>query len=462
MKKLLGSTLALALFVPASANAELLKNLKVGGQLDVQTTSAENVADQVTRGAGNHDHIGSAYSRAMLKIDWDLLDDVHARLSIVKGAGNLGTGPRIYGNGSESVQTAALTTTFVSEANVKIDKLFGFTDLTLGRQYFGEAGDLIVYYGPRDNYGMSVTALDAGRFDWNGESVSVTGVVGKVDTAGTNTLAPADGAVDLRGLVVSCNKNENVKGSLYVYNALTHNTGDIGAANGKNTNLYVFGLKSKFTFGGLMASAELAKNMGEDRSTANEHENFKGYALLAKVAYKADLQDVGAFTPWGEFGYGTGDSAAGTKGNGNRFFQSINSDYRPGGIYGRFDRNASYQLGNSNVFSSNGLTNRIIWGFGFKATPAALDKLTMGLAFYKYNFHTRVQDHNTPGTNVADSRSIGSEYDLTTEWKHSENVSIKGTLGSFQNGMYIKQTKSIASAGNNPVTMAALDFSIKF
>ena len=41
MKKLLGSTLALAMFMPAGANAEVLKNFKMSGQIDIQATTAE-------------------------------------------------------------------------------------------------------------------------------------------------------------------------------------------------------------------------------------------------------------------------------------------------------------------------------------------------------------------------------------------------------------------------------------
>jgi len=97
MKKLLGSTLALAMFVPTGANAELLKNLKLSGQLDVTAISAQNVTDFVTRPAqgntavatGNNDHIGHTYTRTMLSADWDLLDDVHGRVTLVKGAHNL-------------------------------------------------------------------------------------------------------------------------------------------------------------------------------------------------------------------------------------------------------------------------------------------------------------------------------------------------------------------------------------
>ncbi len=91
MKKLLGSTLALAMFLPTGASAELLKNLKISGQLDVQTTSARNVIDFVTRPTqgtftnGNNDRIGHAHTRTMVSGDWDLLDDVHARITLVKG-----------------------------------------------------------------------------------------------------------------------------------------------------------------------------------------------------------------------------------------------------------------------------------------------------------------------------------------------------------------------------------------
>ena len=464
MKKLLGTTLALAMLLPVGANAELLKNLKVGGQLDVQTTSARNVLDFATReaqgtntpaaatpNANNNDRIGHATTRLMLKMDWDLLDDVHARVTMVKGAWNHAA--RTYGSVSQDLNTIQ-SDTFVEEAFVKIDKLFGFTDMTLGRQFYGEAGDLVVYYGPRDNYGMTVNALDAGRFDWNGESMSLTGVVGKISDTGVATSGTT--ADDLRGLVASFNKNENVKGSAYIYNQVRHAIGALGAGapaavSGKNTFLYVAGLKAKVTSGGLLASAEFAKNFGSDRTGGTlNNSNFKGWAFLAKAAFKADLQDVGAFTPWGEFGYGTGDENGAFKGNTS--FTAINTDYRPGGIYGRFDDSAALQLGNgTRGMESTGLTNRVIWGVGFKATPASINKLTAGVQFYKYKLHTKVSDN-------VNSKSIGSEVDVTTEWKHSENVSIKGTLGSFQPGQFLAQQQTT----KNPAVMGALDFSIKF
>ncbi len=488
MKKLLGTTLALAMFVPAGANAELFKNLKVSGQLDVQAVSAHNVTDFVTRpnhlgggsgpgaaAASNNDRVGHAFTRTMLSADWDLLDDVHARVTLVKGIQNdAAARARTYGSGAQSLDNWQ-TQTLVQEAHVKIDKLAGHVDTTIGRQFYGEAGDLIVYFGPRDNYGFVTDSLDAFRFDWNGEHMSVTGLAGRTGDGTVNQLGSAATSTDLRGLIVSCKMHEMVKPTVYLYNSQTHATGGSGVAvpnnsgsgNGKNTNLYVFGLKAKVTTGGLTASAEYAKNFGDDRTTFNngglgpQSGRYTGWAFLAKAAYKADLSDVGAITPWGEFGVGTGDANYAHSGNGN--FQSINTDYRPGGVYGRFDQTAGVVLaqgigsGVNGSAASNGLSNRVIWGLGVKGTPAALNKLTTGLAYWRYAFH-RVAP-TAGGQKV--SRNIGSEVDFTADWKHSENVNVGVTVGQFLPGAHIKDLKG-ANAALNPARLYAADVKIKF
>lgn len=474
MKKLLGTTLALAMFIPAGANAELLKNFKASGNLDIQTTSARNVTDFVTRpnttGAVlNNDRIGHAQTRVIVKMDWDLLDDVHSRVTLVKGAEGGAGASRVYGAAANNI-TALEAAVSIEEANVKIDKVFGHVDVTAGRQFYGEEGDLIVYYGPRSAYGLRVDALDIFRADWNGEHMSVTGIAGK--TADTTVAGVGNAATDLRGIVVSCKMHEMVKPSLYVYNRVTHATGGLGQTapafnpTGKNTNLWVAGVKAKVTSGGFDGSLEVAKNFGEDRTTflgqtnGAQSANFKGYAVQLKAAYKIDLSDVGMVKPWGEFGMGTGDSNFSFAGNNT--FQAINTDYRPGGIYGRFDSGApaATVLGNGVAGfagSSNGLSNRVIWGVGVKATPSSLEKLTVGAAFYRYAFHRvapRVTGQKT-------SRNIGSEVNVTAKWAHSENVSLKATAGSFKPGAYVADVKG-AGAALNPAVMLAGDVSIKF
>jgi hypothetical protein len=242
---------------------------------------------------------------------------------------------------------------------------------------------------------------------------------------------------------------------VYLYNRVNHSPNQQGAANGLNDNLWVLGAKTKLTFGGLMAKAEIAKNFGENRTTfgTGNNANYSGWALLANLAYKADT-GIGSFTPWAEYGYGSGRQRSNT--NKNETFTAINSDYRPGGIYGRFDNLAATTLlGNVNSVASNGLANRTIYGIGLKATPASLAKLTTGVQYYKYAF-TRT---STLAGQV--SRNIGSEIDVTAEWKHSENVALKLTLGTFQPGAYVADTKG-ANATVNPATMAALDTFIRF
>ena len=470
MKKLLGSTLALAMFLPAGANAELLKNLKVGGQLDVQTTSARNITDFATRPNGgnvNNDRLGHANTRLMVKGDFDMLDDVHGRITLVKGASNHAT--RVYGAGAQNLD-AIQTAVVVEEAFAKVDKLIGGADLTAGRQFYGEPGDLIVYFGPRDNYGQTVSALDAFRADWSSEHMNVTAIAGK--TADTVIGGLGNAATDLRGVVVSCTKHENVKPSAYLYNRLTHATGGSGVAatptnglvEGRNSNLYVVGAKAKITSGAVNASVEAAKNFGEDRATfPGQPTNFKGYAVLGKAALKVDL-GAGMVTPWAEFGMGTGDSNYDFAGNNT--FQSIATDYRPGAIYGRFDQGAAVVLGAgvggfaaNGGAASNGLSNRIIWGGGVKFAPGAVSKLTVGGQFYRYAFHRMAPD----ATGDKASRNIGSEIDVTADWKHSENVSVNVAVGTFLPGAFVNDIKrGTTNDVSNPAVMASADLHIKF
>lgn len=57
----------------------------------------------------------------------------------------------------------------VQGTTVKVDRLAGLFDTTIGRQFFGEEGELIAYYGPRSNLGLETSAIDAARFDWSGD-----------------------------------------------------------------------------------------------------------------------------------------------------------------------------------------------------------------------------------------------------------------------------------------------------
>src|SRR5688500_17209601 len=94
MKKLLGAVIAAALlFPPGQASAELFKNLKVTGQLDVQANSAHNVSDFATRDGGLNvnDRLENVVTRLLMGLQWNLLDDVTANVQLRKNDRAWGT-----------------------------------------------------------------------------------------------------------------------------------------------------------------------------------------------------------------------------------------------------------------------------------------------------------------------------------------------------------------------------------
>ena len=443
MKKLLGSTLALAMFVPAGANAELLKNFKASGSLEVSAVSANNVTDFSTK---VYDKIGNAQTRLMVHGDWDLLDDVHARVTLSKN-------DRTYGQNTQSVHDIENAVN-ADESYVKIDKLFGGLDTTLGRQFYGEAGDLVIYFGPKYQlYGMPITSLDGGRFDWNGEKVGVTLLAAKV--TGTGLAVTNTGNVNLQGVDIHAKAMDNMSAAVYVYRRETINsTPAVGVVG--NDNLYVAGLKAKATLGIAWLKAEIAKDFGQMRTTTAGNPyaftgNYTGWAAKVNLGAKVDLNNLGAVTGWGEAGIGSGGK------NTNRNFQAIAGDYRPGGIYGRFGTGASQALGNGAPANLDGntLSNRVIVGAGVKVTPAALSKLTAGVSAWNYRFQNAADAAVVTGKG---NKGIGTEFDLDLTWAHSENVSVSAGVGSLQPGRNIRDQKPAV----NPATLAYTDFSVKF
>ena len=438
MKKLLGSTLAIALFVPAIANAELLKNFKMSGSLETDAVSATNVTDFKTK---KYDNIGTVQTRLMVHSDWDVLDDVHARVSLDKNN-------RTYGTGAENLQTVQAAVT-VDEAYVKVDKLFGGLDATVGRQYYGEPGDLVIYFGPKyDLYGMPITALDAGRFDVNGDKGGMTllaakavgGVVGSSNT----------GNVDIYGIDLHVRPADGTALSAYLYDRTTINsgTGPLGVVG--NDYLYLAGLKAKVSAAGAWLKAEFDKNFGANRTVPGNNRGVYGTtANYTGWEGKVDLGvKVSALTLWAQGGVGSGGTTPG------QIFQSIAGDYRPGSIYGRFAANANSlsSVGSGSPVGSldNGsLGNRVIIGAGFKVNPPMLSKLTTGFSWWSFR----------PGDSLG-RVNLGQEYDIDLTWAHSENVTLSAGVGDFQPDNAINANNG--AGGTSPARLGYADLAVKF
>ncbi|MBI5200207.1 MAG: hypothetical protein HY925_01360 [Elusimicrobia bacterium] len=509
MKMLLGSALTLALVLPSGpASAELLKNLKTTGSVDLQMVSSRNIGDLRTQQNANgggavgafgaytgNDLLGTSQTRVIAGLSWDLLDDVHAKVSLRKndrtwgttgsaGQGAAGSQALGHRDTAGTATNGVLGNTFVNEAWVKVDKLFGHLDTTLGRQFWGEPGDLVAFWGPKNVYGLFVTAIDAAAVSASNDWMNFQGIAGKTAGSAVGVVAGAD--VDVRGIDVAW-KMLPVKVNTFVWNQVTHAGAALGTApgaataGGLNDNLWLYGAKVKGEAMGGWFSGTVALNAGTNRNNATAatglpaaSANYIGKAILLDAGYKMDVADIGGFTPWATWGWGSGRHNTGSRHNEN--FTTIASDFRPGVMYGRFNSVSSYNLGNAigggittydgvGGVAAPGLTNRIIWGGGLKFNCARHQKSTLGVSYWDFNYQRATQVGATPATAVG-NRHIGSELDVQLDWAHSENVMLSGGWATFAPGGFIKESVRAASGGAgvgvNPATMLFADVSVKF
>lgn len=496
-KKLLGSALALAMLIPygPAQAADLMKNLKVDGGIDLQATSANNVTDFNT---GKYDHLGDAQVRVMVNAGWDLLDDVHSMVTLRDNSNFWGAGPSAVapagpGSASQNLNggagnTGLLNDIYLDQAYFKVDKVFGAVDTTLGRQFYGNAGDLVIYFGPYSNiYGLSVSAIDAARFDWSNDMFGVTGLAGKFKGTAVGTFEGAPGAgstttgdIDVQGLNLTAKGNDMWNGAAYIWEKETHNTpnGAIQGTSGvpgpqgyANDYLWVAGLKGKVAAGPAWLKAEFDKNFGSNRNLAagtgglagntlpGTSANYDGWALKIDLGAKADV-GVATLNPWAQFA----DASGGLNNNKNYGFQGINSDYRPGGIYGYFSSLGGTTLTGGIPSISNGnVGNRVIWGLGLNGTPAAISKLTAGVSYWDYHYQSALGEAQEIGSAAAvGNKHIGSELDVNLSWKHSDNVAFNVGWGQFWTGGAINNFNGAAHTGTSPVTLFSAGTSVKF
>src|SRR5438552_14392372 len=118
----LGLVLTLVESISFPAHADLFKNLKLDGSLETRSFSIDNETD---RNGTHDDYRGETNVRMMFGANFDFLDDVHGRFLLDRT-------PE-FGNGAPSVEGVEASLIF-DNAYVKIDKLLGHVDLTIGRQ----------------------------------------------------------------------------------------------------------------------------------------------------------------------------------------------------------------------------------------------------------------------------------------------------------------------------------------
>ncbi|MEI7482945.1 MAG: hypothetical protein WCK75_11450 [Elusimicrobiota bacterium] len=439
MKKVIGM-LAVVALVSSVASAELLKNFKYDGKIEINGYQSTNDVDFNSK---TKDAWSDVQTRVQLNAGFDLNEDVNAVVSVVKNNRN-------YGNNSESATTntavgsandGVLGNIFFEQAYLNLKGVLGI-DHKLGRQYYGNEGDLVVYYGPTAYpymWYLPVSAIDAWTGWYKTGKLDIQAVYGKLSDS---YVAPTDRDVNVNGLAANYELLTDLKLGAYMYEKKTMN-----APGTTDTTLDVAGVKATGKFMGFDYYGELAKNYG-----SNAGIDYTGTAFLANAKYGMDF--MGKWTFMGEFAVGSGEDK--TTDKKDKAFHSINSDYRSGVIVG--GQMELVGLADSDASATVTDTGLTTWNVGAKWNPSKVEKLDLTA---KYFFFAPTET-KCDGVKIGYT-TVGSEIDFAANWKHSETVSVRGTVAAFMpDKKYAKVALASATAKNDAVKYAGLDFIVKF
>lgn len=411
MKKIIAITAVMAFF-GSVASAELLKNFKYDGSIEVNAYNTNNTVDYNKKA---DDKKGDVDSRVMINASFDLNNDVNAVVSVVKNN-------RKYGTGSEDANTIQTSMIF-EQAYLNLKGVFGM-DHKLGRQYYGKAGDLVIYFGPLmwpyDN-GMTVNAIDGWTGWYKTGNWDIHAILGNE----ANSTANPNTDTRLSGI------NASTKIDRWNLNAYYYNEND--KSLGTSNYLGVLGARANWEcmfVKGLNLGLEYDMNMGKDTvlATNNEHQ---GYAYKINADYSMDI--MGKLGLEAEYVFASGDDNLTDKKD--KEYTSINGDYRPGILVGGGFTTA-YAMGSGSL----------VYGLGANWTPEKLNKLNVAAKYY---------DFSADKKSALTKKHEGAELDLVATWNHSENVSVKGYYA-----MFTPEKKN--NANDDAATMLGAAFNVKF
>jgi len=432
MKKLLGLSLAAAMVISAvPAKAEIFKNLQTKGEVEVNGVMTRNVRDAKTSAADNY---RNTQNRITFGATWDMLDDLHANVTAVKN-------DRYWGTATQDLNTIQSAIN-VMEANIVMDDLFGFK-AKIGRSFYGNEGDIIVYYGNEHLVdGLATSSVDLASFvrQYTMFGMENHAEVTYAKTSEVSMIADTD--VNFWAFKNVMNLNSDMDLGIFAYNKRTGN----GVYAMDNENLWIFDVNTNGKHGDLNWKLELAGNVGNaDAATADQ--SYRGWAAKVDLGYNAKINTIGVAPRLG-FAYGSGDSNVG--GKIDKSFKDLNPNYRPGYIYGK-SSDMFQAIGLNAISGKNGsLSNRMVWNIG--VTVDATEKLSFIADWYNFWLNNTITAANG-------QRNIGCELDLTANYKYASNVDLGIYAARFDVGGIVKE---VAPSNTNQMYKLGSYVSVRF
>jgi hypothetical protein len=445
----LGAAMALTALALTPVRAELLKNLKTDGSIEVRSFSIDNEAD---RNATNNDYRSDVRTRILAGATFDLLDDVHSRVLLRKNNHLFGQdasatatpGSPNLGNSSENLNQVQ-SSLALDNAYVKIDKVFSALDLTIGRQFYTSPEDFAVYLAPNDDDVLSVYSADLFRADAGiGNAVRFQGIAGKLNEATPYST----------GATAASNVNQDT--DLYGGSVETDAAGPMA-----NLAAFYYTRQNKFptALGNdtlNLTGAKLSGNLLEGLNYRLDFmQNFgRNNAFAARPAYDGTAYFIGvhygrSFSSGAQGGTeGMPVRAAFEYGRGTANFQTVSVGPRFGKIWGE----------QTTVPTAPSMVNRSQPGAGLNdlkvihgslgVSPVA--RLALDAHWYRFRYDVPT---------AAGLTSAGTEYDIVAAWKHSDNVSFEASWATFQVGDALD---NVGGTPTSPITRLGADVKIKF
>lgn len=287
MKKFSMMLIALALFVPAMASAQVnwYGQLDIMGSMD-REQGATNFADEYSY----------TDSRLFVGANFDLEENIEANVALMY-MGSWGDNYLAGQQADNSSDTGLLSKTVLAEANIVFKNLFDNDRLTLkvGKFYYGEKGDAIFYVGLRDMWKWGYTYSDD---SWNSAyNAGMDGAQLTYDDKEKLTLDLVYSKLANENSAVNSNKinmiiingkykvNDNISVRGYIYDSETL----IGTNDFDANRAEIIGIKPDVKFGALTASAEIAKAFSSRESKIFDQNLEDSVLTKLNASYQFDL-----------------------------------------------------------------------------------------------------------------------------------------------------------------------------
>lgn len=429
-----------------------LSSIKVDGSLELKSQSATNETDFVNTA---NDQRNSTRHKLVLGVGGELTEGVMTRFEAVRTPlGGLGTAGQ-FGQVAQSAWGEQVNLR-IENAYLGLDDIIWGINAKIGRQYVGDAGNLVMYAGHYDDDNMTVGGVDAVNLHHKCGPVDVNYL--HATTNDTKTLTGSDySGGGLRSVVRSLGAMFNLKdvtGSDMLDLPLGikwhHATNQGAAAPSDNVNLGIYELNAGLNLmeNMLMLSLDYGTNMGQRNTAtaAGAMVKFKGSLLALKGML--DHKDSG-FSAWVQLVTASGDDdngepTAGVTSVDDKSWHDLSAfGMAPRKSYGEI-------LGKSNALSAVPLLQGLdsgspltvnTHGRGFQVTNLGagyvlpvMNNMLKVTADYIIAAANKLR--GTSATNgVADgtgtSKDLGTELDLTLHYMKSENLGFKLGYASF-------------------------------